>query len=48
LCRLFARLPDGLSEIYFHPGAEPEALDFTTLRNRIRREGIQLTAASAR
>jgi hopanoid biosynthesis associated protein HpnK len=48
LCRLFARLPDGLSEIYFHPGAEPESLDFTTLRNRIRREGIQLTAASAR
>ncbi len=47
LHRLIERMPNGLTEIYFHPGAEPEELDAAAIRNRVDREKIQLTDARA-
>ncbi len=47
LHRLIERLPNGLTEIYFHPGAEPEELDTEKIRERLDREKIQLTDARA-
>ena len=31
--QILERLPDGVSELYFHPGAESEELDFARLRD---------------
>jgi chitin disaccharide deacetylase len=46
LARLIARLPGGLSEIYFHPGAEPAEPDFATLRLLLADRKILLTSAA--
>ena len=43
LLRLIERLPNGLTEIYFHPGAEPEEFDAAAIRARLERERIRLT-----
>ena len=48
LLRLIERLPNGLTEIYFHPGAEPEEFDAAAIRARLEREQIRLTDARAR
>jgi hopanoid biosynthesis associated protein HpnK len=45
LAGLIARLPEGLSEIYFHPGAEPAELDFAALRPLLADPDIALTCA---
>lgn len=41
--RLLRRLPDGCTEIYFHPGAEPEDLDPVPLLGAIAEENVQLS-----
>jgi hopanoid biosynthesis associated protein HpnK len=46
LARLLQRLPEGLSEIYFHPGAEPSEPDFAALRHLHTEERIFLTSAA--
>lgn len=46
--RLLEQLPEGTSEIYFHPGAEPAALDPAPLLEIVRRRGIQLGAPPAK
>ena len=46
MLRLIERLPRGLTEIYFHPGAEPEELDAAAIRDRLDREKIQLTVGA--
>ena len=43
---LIQRLPDGLSELYFHPGAEPSEPDFAALRQLIADRNIVLTSAA--
>ncbi|HYR59546.1 MAG TPA: ChbG/HpnK family deacetylase [Chthoniobacteraceae bacterium] len=43
---LIARLPEGLSEIYFHPGAEPDEPDFAPLRELLDGNEIVLTSAA--
>ena len=40
LAALLSRLPDGLSEIYFHPGAEAEEPDYAALVPLLARHGI--------
>lgn len=45
--RLIDRLPDGLTEIYFHPGAEPAELDTGAIRAQLDAANIRLTSASA-
>jgi hopanoid biosynthesis associated protein HpnK len=40
--RILRDLPDGLSEFYFHPGAEPEALDLPRLCELIAEREIKL------
>ncbi len=42
--QLLATLPDGRSELYFHPGAETRPLDTEPLLEMIRRRGIALAA----
>lgn len=46
LARLISGLPDGLSEIYFHPGTEPGEPDFAALRQLIAERNIALTSAA--
>jgi hopanoid biosynthesis associated protein HpnK len=43
--RILERLPDGLTEIYSHPGADPEALDPELIRQSLARHRIRLTHA---
>ena len=43
LARLLAQLPDGTSELYFHPGAEPAEPDCAALIPLLARHGITLT-----
>lgn len=43
IARLLARLPDGTSELYFHPGAEPAEPDYAALTPLLARHGITLT-----
>jgi hopanoid biosynthesis associated protein HpnK len=45
--RILENLPDGTSELYFHPGAEPEALDFPRLRELVESGGIRLVQSAA-
>jgi hopanoid biosynthesis associated protein HpnK len=40
--RILRALPDGVSEFYFHPGAEPEELDCPALLSLIAERGIKL------
>lgn len=40
--RIVERLPGGLSELYFHPGAEPEPLDCARLRDLLTAHAIAL------
>ncbi len=42
IAQLLAHLPDGLSELYFHPGAEPEEIDYAALGPLLPRHGITL------
>ena len=42
LRRLLERLPIGLSELYFHPGAEPREPDYEALVPLLQRTGITL------
>jgi predicted glycoside hydrolase/deacetylase ChbG (UPF0249 family) len=44
--RVLRRLPEGVSELYFHPGAEPEEWDYARLRRVIAEEGIELVASA--
>ena len=46
LAHLLTRLPEGLSEIYFHPGTEPAEPDVTTLRLLLADRRIILTSAA--
>ncbi len=46
LAALIRGLPSGLSEIYFHPGAEPAEPDFAALREVLIAEKIVLTSAA--
>ena len=43
IARLLAQLPDGTSELYFHPGAEPAEPDYAALTPLLARHGITLT-----
>lgn len=43
IVRLLATLPDGLSELYFHPGAEPAEPDYAALTPLLARHCIALT-----
>ncbi|MCX6978279.1 MAG: ChbG/HpnK family deacetylase [Verrucomicrobia bacterium] len=43
LQQLIAKLPEGLSEIYFHPGAEPEEFDYSSLAALLGPLGVVLT-----
>ncbi len=40
--RILQALPDGVNEFYFHPGAEPGAMDYARLRAVIESAGITL------
>ncbi len=44
LAELLQNLPDGLSEVYFHPGAETGEIDYAALRPLIDRNGIVLAS----
>jgi hopanoid biosynthesis associated protein HpnK len=46
LASLIQRLREGLSEIYFHPGAEPHEPDFAALRQILAEQKIMLTSAA--
>ena len=46
LAALIRALPPGLSEIYFHPGAEPAEPDFAALRALLAEKKIILTSAA--
>ncbi len=46
LSALIRGLPDGLSEIYFHPGTEPSEPEFAALREIIAGQKIILTSAA--
>jgi hopanoid biosynthesis associated protein HpnK len=43
--RILEKLPDGLTEIYSHPGADPEALDPQSVHPSLARHRIRLTHA---
>ncbi len=43
IARRLAQLPDGTSELYFHPGAEPAEPDYAALLPLLARHGIALT-----
>ena len=43
IARLLMQLPDGTSELYFHPGAEPEEIDCAVLTPLLARHAITLT-----
>ena len=43
LARLLENLPDGVSELYFHPGAEPAEPDYAALIPLLARHAITLT-----
>ena len=43
IARLLAQLPDGTSELYFHPGAEPAEPDYVALTPLLARHAIALT-----
>jgi chitin disaccharide deacetylase len=43
IVRLLAQLPDGISELYFHPGAEPAEPDYAALTPLLARHAITLT-----
>ena len=48
LSALLGTVSEGMTELYFHPGAEPEPLDFPALAQRAAAQGIVLgTSASA-
>ncbi len=40
--RILQALPEGVSEFYFHPGAEPETIDAAALRHQLDERGITL------
>lgn len=40
IARHVENLPDGLSELYFHPGAEPEEADYAALVRQLAERGI--------
>lgn len=42
VARLLEEVPDGTSELYFHPGAEPEELDYAALVPLLARKTITL------
>ncbi len=44
MLRLIDRLPDGRTEIYFHPGAEPEELDAVSLRDHLTSRGVIISS----
>ncbi len=46
LIHLFQQLPEGLSEIYFHPGKEPLEPDFPALQQILADRNIILTSAA--
>lgn len=46
LIHLFQQLPEGLSEIYFHPGKEPGEPDFAALQQILADRNIVLTSAA--
>jgi len=46
LAALIRGLPSGLSEIYFHPGAEPSEPDFIALRGVLAEQKIHLVSAA--
>ncbi len=46
LARLLSRLPDGVSEIYFHPGVEPTEPDAAALHQILAEREIILTSAT--
>ncbi|MGB8170845.1 MAG: ChbG/HpnK family deacetylase [Chthoniobacteraceae bacterium] len=46
LIHLFQQLPEGLSEIYFHPGQEPLEPDFAALQQILAERNIVLTSAA--
>lgn len=43
IARMLAQLPEGLSELYFHPGAEPAPIDYAALTQQLAQESILLT-----
>ena len=43
IARLLTQLPDGTSELYFHPGAEPAEPDYAALTPLLARHAITLT-----
>ena len=43
IARQLGQLPDGTSELYFHPGAEPAEPDYAALTPLLARHGITLT-----
>ena len=43
IARLLAQFPDGISELYFHPGAEPAEPDYAALTPLLARHAITLT-----
>ena len=43
IARLLAQLPDGTSELYFHPAAEPAEPDYAALIPLLARHAITLT-----
>jgi hopanoid biosynthesis associated protein HpnK len=43
---ILQHLPEGVSEFYFHPGAEPEAFDYAALRSLVERHGITLRTSA--
>lgn len=45
LSHLVANLPEGVSELYFHPGAELGAIDYEALAAIVREHQVKLTTA---
>jgi len=48
IAALLQKLPAGVSELYFHPGAEPEEPDYAALVPRLAAQGITLRPAGER
>ena len=46
IARVLEKLPEGVSELYFHPGAEPAALDLDSLTEVIARQRIALASSA--
>ena len=46
IARVLENLPDGISELYFHPGAEPAPLDLPRLAELAARQEIMLASSA--